>query len=176
MNQNIVMLVGRIATKPQLKPYKKSDGTEGYRCFFRLAVSRLMDRGAKRGEGRTNFIPCVAWGDQAKRHAQYLDVGTEATVVGELIVDSNRKEDGTFGPDFFNVQVRDVQYGQPSLKNATAETLSRRQATIEARLKELATAGSSIATPAAAPVATPAGVTAGRNPFTPDGSAPAPIA
>lgn len=174
MNQNIIMLVGRIATKPQLKPYKKSDGTEGYRCFFRLAVTRLMDRGAKRGEQRANFIPCVAWGDQAKRHAQYLDIGTEATVVGELIVESNKKEDGTFGPDFVNVQVRDVQYGQPSLKNASAETIEKRRATLDARLREIAVAGTSVATPAAS---VPAGTTVvGRNPFTPDGSAPAPIA
>ena len=56
MNQNIVMLVGRVANKPQLKPYKKSDGTEGYRCFFRLAVTRLMDRGAKR-EDQDRPIP-----------------------------------------------------------------------------------------------------------------------
>ena len=175
MNQNVIMLVGRIATKPQLKPYKKGDGTEGYRAFWRLAVDRLMDRGAKRGEAkRTNFIPCVAWGDQAKRHAQYLDIGTECTVVGELIVENNKKEDGTFGPDFVNVQVRDVQYGQPSLKNASAEAIEKRRATLDARLREIAVAGTSVATPAAS---VPAGTTVvGRNPFTPDGLAPAPIA
>lgn len=162
MNQNVVMLVGRIASKPQLKPYAKGDKSEGYRCFFRLAVTRLMDRGAKRDEQRTNFIPCVAWGEAAKRHAQYLDVGTEVSIVGELVVDSNKKEDGSFGPDFFNVQVRDVQYGQPSLKNASAETLTRRQATIETRLKELQISGRETGT--AAPEALIEGIRPG-NPF-----------
>jgi single-stranded DNA-binding protein len=172
MNQNVWMGVGRVANKPQLKPYKKADGTEGYRCFFRLAITRLMDRGAKRDEQRASFIPIVAWGDQAKRHAQYLDVGTEICVTGELIVDANKKEDGTYGADFFNVQARDIQYGQPSLKNAGLDVLEKRKATLETRMAEIQ-AALTAGTPAAGsetPVSTPA---TGGNPFTPDGQAPA---
>lgn len=172
MNQNVIMLVGRVADKPQLKPYKKADGSEGYRCFFRCAVTRLMDRGAKRENQRTNWIPIVAWGEQAKRHAQYLDKGTEVTITGELIVETNRKEDGSFGPDFVNVQARDIQYGQSSLKNASVDTIQRRKASLEARLAEIhANMG---AAPAAAPSETPATPpTTGGNPFTKDGEAPA---
>ena len=171
MNQNIVMLVGRVANKPQLKPYTKADKSEGYRCFFRVAVTRLMDRGVKREDQRANFIPCVAWGEQAKRHAQYLDVGTEVTITGELIVDANRKEDGSFGPDFVNVQIRDCQYGQPSLKNAGMEVLERRKATLETRMAEIQAKLSGTDTPAETPAETPAST--GGNPFTPDGEAPA---
>lgn len=172
MNQNIWTGVGRVASKPQLKTYKKADGTEGYRCFFRLAITRLMDRGAKREDQRANFIPVVAWGEQAKRHAQYLDVGTEVSVTGELIVETNRKEDGSFGPDFFNVQARDIQYGQPSLKNAGLETLQRRKATLDTRMAEIkaALAGHADAAGSETPVSAPA---AGGNPFTQDGQAPA---
>jgi len=166
MNQNIVMLVGRIANKPQLKTYTKKDKSEGYRCFFRLAVTRLMDRGVKREDQRCSFIPIVAWGEAAKRHAQYLDVGTEVTIAGELIVDANRNEDGTFAADFFNVQARDIQYGQPSLKNATLETVQRRQKTLTDRIEEIQAGmatGSEVPAGAVAP---------GVNPFTKDGEAP----
>jgi len=172
MNQNVCMFVGRVATKPQLKSYKKADGTEGFRCFFRFAVTRLMDRGAERGKQRANFIPVVAWGEQAKRHAQYLDVGTEATIIGELIVDTNKNADGTYGPDLWNISARDVQYGQPSLKNASAEVLIRRKATLDTRLAEIQAGVNAV--PAGAPAAAPTAIpNTGGNPFTPDGSAPA---
>ncbi len=179
MNQNMWMGVGRVASKPQLKPYKKADGSEGFRCFFRLAITRLQDRGVKRADSpRASFIPVVACGDQAKRHAQYLDVGTEICVTGELIVEANRKEDGSFGPDFVNIQARDIQYGQASLKNAGFDVLASRKATLEARMAEIqaSLAGTPGATPAtdapasATPATTPAHT---GNPFSKDGEAPA---
>ncbi len=176
MNQNMWMGVGRVANKPQLKPYKKADGTEGYRCFFRFAITRLQDRGVKRADNpRTCFIPVVSWGEQAKRHAQYLDIGTEICVTGELIVEPNRKEDGTFGPDFFNIQARDIQYGQPSLKNASLDVLTSRKAILDTRMAQLTadlanTPGAADAAATDTPTATPA---ATGNPFTPDGEAPA---
>jgi len=179
MNQNAFFGVGRVASKPQLKPYKNAKGEDGYRCFFRLAITRLMDRGVERDKQRTNFIPVVAWGEQAKRHAQYLDVGTEVTVMGELTVDQIREADGSLKRrtdgsviEYINISARDVQYGQPSLKNATPEQLERRGNAIQTRLSEIQNlvAGASGA-PSETPVSTPA---TGGNPFTPDGQAPAP--
>ncbi len=146
MNQNTWMGVGRVANKPQLKPYKKADGTEGYRCFFRLAITRLMDRGKGRDDQRASFIPIVCWGEPAKRHAQYLDVGTEVCIVGELIVDANRKEDGTYGADFFNVTAHDIQYGAPSLKNAGLDVLQKKKASLETQMENIRQHAGGIAT------------------------------
>lgn len=184
MNQNQCFFVGRVAGKPQLKAYKKSDGVDGYRCFFRLATTRLMDRGAKREEQRTNFIPIVSWGEQAKRHAQYLDVGTEVCVNGELIVDSQKNADGSY-TEFWNVSARDIQYGQRSLKHSSPEQIQTRITGLQDRmitlLASLASTGAETALAADAtpdqadlPEAPPAGLaTKGANPFTPDGQAPA---
>ena len=158
MDQNIVTLVGRLAADPELKQYPKPDGTVGHRCFIRLAICRLMDRGEKdRTKQRTNFIPIVCWGDQATRHAQFLAKGTEVCVTGELVVDSKQLPDGTW-QNFFNVQARDIQYGRPSMKNATAQQLNTQVAGIQARLTELAAAPALAAQPQ--PAAIPAAVAA----------------
>lgn len=155
MNSNTTILVGRLAGDPILKSYSKKDGSEGHRCFFRLAITRLSDRGSKAEDRRTNFIPVVAWGDAAKRHAQFLAKGTEVTVVGEIIAESKKNEDGTY-TDFFSVQANDIQYGQRSLKNAKPEDLQRQVSALSARLANVA----------AAPVAAPAPMAAaGQNPF-----------
>ena len=45
MDYNHSMIVGRLAGKPILKGYKKGDGSEGWRCFLRVAVTRIGDLG-----------------------------------------------------------------------------------------------------------------------------------
>lgn len=156
MNSNTAIIVGRLAGDPILKSYSKKDGTEGHRCFFRVAVTRLADRGSKAEDRRTNFIPVVAWGDAAKRHAQFLAKGTEVTIIGEIIAESTKNEDGTY-TDHFSVQANDIQYGQRSMKNAKPEDLKRQVDALSKRLGEVA----ELPAPAApAPMAE-----AGQNPF-----------
>jgi single-stranded DNA-binding protein len=173
MNQNQVFLIGRAAGVPQLKTYTKGDGSEGFRCWFKLAVTRLMDRGAKRDEQRTSFINVVTWGEAAKRHAQYIGKGDAVNVMGELVIDSQKNDDGTY-TEFVNVTARDIQYLGKSLKNDSPEGLAKRAAGIQARLTEI-TAGLAAGSATPAPSDAPApGHTAtdGSNPFTPDGAAP----
>lgn len=158
MNSNTTILVGRLAGDPILKSYAKKDGAEGHRCFFRLAITRLADRGSKTDDRRTNYIPVVAWGDAAKRHAQFLAKGTEVTVVGEIIAESKKNEDGTY-TDFFSVQANDIQYGQRSLKNAKPEDLRRQVDALSKRLGEVA----QVPAPAA-PIGAPQ-MAEGQNPF-----------
>lgn len=155
MNINTAMIVGRLAGDPILKSYQKKDGSEGHRCFFRVAVTRLSDRGEKDAtKRRTNFIPIVTWGDAAKRHAQFLAKGTEVTVIGEVIAESQKNADGTY-TDFFSVQANDIQYGQRSLKNAKPEDLQRQVSALSTRLANVA----------AAPAPAPAVQAEGQNPF-----------
>ena len=155
MNINTAIIVGRLAGDPILKSYSKKDGTEGHRCFFRLAVTRLSDRGSKADDRRTNFIPVVAWGDAAKRHAQFLAKGTEVTVSGEIIAESTKNADGTY-TDHFSVQANDIQYGQRSLKNAKPEDLKRQVDALSKRLGEVAEVPAPVGAPQMAE---------GQNPF-----------
>ena len=161
MNINTSTIVGRLANDPILKSYEKADGTPGHRCFFRVAVTRLSDRGEKdQTKRRTNYIPVVTWGDAAKRHAQFLAKGTEVTVIGEIIAESKKNEDGTY-TDFFSVQANDIQYGQRSMKNAKPEDLKRQVDALSKRLGEVAELPAPGAPVAPAPMAE-----AGQNPFT----------
>jgi single stranded DNA-binding protein len=169
MDFNHVVIVGRLATDPMIKNYKKADGSEGTRCFFRVAVTRLMDRGQKdRTKRRANFIPVVSWGEAAKRHALYLAKGTQVTIAGELIAESQKQTDGTYR-EFFSVQANDIQYGQKSSKNATPADLATQVNALQKRINEMAAGTASPSTEASAPVAAPA-PTAG-NPFAEGASA-----
>lgn len=141
MDMNDVRLVGRLAGDPILKSYTKKDGSEGFRCFFRVAVTQLMDRGQKDpAQRRTNYIAVVTWGEAAKRHAQYLAKGTEVAIGGELICQSVKQEDGSFR-EYTSVEARDVQYGRRSLKNSTAADVAAQVSALQKRILELAQGG-----------------------------------
>ena len=90
-----------------------------------MAITRIGDRGKPREQQRTNYIGIVAWGEAAKRHAQYLQKGTEVSVEGELIWESEKQADGSFR-QFIAVQAHDIQYGRKSQKNtADAQTTTK---------------------------------------------------
>ena len=155
MDYNQVTIVGRLAGNPQLKGYKKKDGTDGMRCFMRIAVTRLSDLGAKREDRRTNFIPVVCWGKLAERCGQYLNTGTEVTVGGEFIAESEKIEGTDKWKDYTHLQATTCQFGRRSMKNATPE---QRQAAIDALKERVDATADGTRTPASTPVA-------GKNPF-----------
>ncbi len=177
MNANQIIIVGRLSAKPVLKGFTNKDKKPGHRCFMRVAVTRLGDLGAKRDDQRTNYIPVVAWGPLGERCAQFLDVGTEVTVVGELIAESKPKLDGEGNHieidgvkqynDYTNVQANSVQFGRKSAKNATTSDMQGQLAALQTRLDAM---GSGEGQPAATPESdsadtpAPAGET-GDNPF-----------
>lgn len=166
MNANIITIVGRLAAKPQLKGYKKADGAAGFRAFMRVAVTRLGDLGKARADRRTNFIPVVCWGALAQRVGQFLDTGTEVTVVGELIAESQKQDDGTY-KEYIHIQANSVQFGRRSMKNASPADVSAQMAALQARVDALAAGGGSESaptTPAGTPADAPA-PTEGGNPF-----------
>jgi single-stranded DNA-binding protein len=178
MDQNHCMFVGRLAAKPILSQYDKKDangektGVKGNRVFFRLMVCHLADRGKPRTEQHSNAIPIVAWDDPAVQHAKYLDTGTEVTIMGELIVEANKNKDGTYNPDHWNIRGWDIQYGQASMKNASFEMLTARQAAITARLDELAAGGQVGGAPSESVPAASLPNPSVANPLTKDGAAP----
>ncbi len=178
MNQNLFVGIGRCAGVPQLKTYKNAAGEEGFRCWFKLAITRLMDRGKERSDQRASFISIVVWGEAAKRHAQYIGKGDALCVTGELICESQKQNDGSF-VDYTSINARDIQYLGQATKNMGPEALGRRAAGIQERLSVIQAELEAVTgNPDTKPETTPASdapahtETAGGNPFTPDGDAP----
>lgn len=166
INQNISQITGRVAGPVVLKPHRKQDGSEGYRGWFRVAVTRIADLGKPFAEQRASFIQVVVWDKAAQLCAQFLKKGTEVGVTGELISQS-RLRTNTAGQtimlegrplyqEFFYIQPRsitDVQFGRPSMKNASPQDLVAQVNALHARITALA-AGHPTPTPAAAAPAT----------------------
>jgi single-stranded DNA-binding protein len=133
MNANFALLVGRLAAKPILSNHATKNGTTA-RVFFTVAVTRLGDLGKPQEEQRTNWVPVVAWGSLAERCAQYLDRGTEVTVVGENIFESVAKRDDEGNHieidgvrqyrKFSHVQGNSVQFGEASKKEQSRKEAS----------------------------------------------------
>ncbi len=172
MNENVSFLIGRCAGVPQLKTYKTKDGVTGYRCWFKLAVCSLMDRGKPFADQDTSFFDIVTWGDAAKRHAQYIGKGDALSVVGELKSKSEKDEATGKYTTHVNINARSIQYLARSPKNETPEGLAKKAEAIQTRLDaiklELAAGTDSAASemPAAETVATD------TNPFTENGEPP----
>lgn len=163
MNTNVIVVVGRLAGVPQLKPYKTKEGKEGHRCFFRLATTRKMDRGKDPKIQRVSFLPVVVWGEQAKVCAQYLDKGTEVTVTGELVQDQIKNADGSFKEEHINIRAEDVQFGRRSEKNQTAEQMQTRIDSLLTRMGQLPANGEGTPASTELPISSP--IELGKNPF-----------
>src|SRR5687768_16951697 len=87
---NKVILIGRLATDPELK-YTPSGVAV---TTFRIAVDRRMSKNAA-GEKETDFIDIVAWRQSAEFAANYLNKGRLVAVDGRLQIRSWVAQDGT---------------------------------------------------------------------------------
>lgn len=86
---NRVVLVGRMATDPELK-YTPSGVAVS---TFRVAVNRTYANA--QGEREADFIDIVAWRQQAEFAANYLGKGRLVLIEGRLQVRSYQAQDGT---------------------------------------------------------------------------------
>jgi single-strand DNA-binding protein len=87
---NKVILIGRLATDPELK-YTPSGVAV---TTFRIAVDRRMAPNAA-GEKETDFIDIVAWRQSAEFAANYLNKGRLVAVDGRLQIRNWVAQDGT---------------------------------------------------------------------------------
>jgi single-strand DNA-binding protein len=87
---NKVILIGRLATDPELK-YTPSGVAV---TTFRIAVDRRMAPNAA-GERETDFIDIVAWRQSAEFAANYLNKGRLVAVDGRLQIRNWVAQDGT---------------------------------------------------------------------------------
>jgi len=86
---NRVILIGRLATEPELK-YTPSGVAV---TSFRLAVNRRFKNA--QGEREADFIDIVAWRQTAEFAANYLGKGRLVAVEGSLQIRSYQAQDGT---------------------------------------------------------------------------------
>jgi len=87
---NKVILIGRLATDPELKYTASGIAVTS----FRIAVDRRMSPNAA-GEKETDFIDIVAWRQSAEFAANYLTKGRLVAVDGRLQVRPWVAQDGT---------------------------------------------------------------------------------
>lgn len=87
---NVVVLIGRMATDPELKYTPSGIAVTS----FRIAVDRRFS--SKEGQEReTDFIDIVAWRQSAEFAANYLTKGRLIAVQGRLQIRSWVAQDGT---------------------------------------------------------------------------------
>ena len=73
---NNSVLMGRLTRAPELRYVNGNIPIYS----FKLAVARHTSG----DEGKTDFIPCVAWREKAEFVSQWFSKGTLAIVIGEL--------------------------------------------------------------------------------------------
>jgi len=88
---NKVILIGRLATDPELK-YTASGVAV---TSFRIAVDRPFGGRNAEGEKETDFIDIVAWKQSAEFAANYLNKGRLIAVDGRLQIRNWVAQDGT---------------------------------------------------------------------------------
>lgn len=93
MNYNRIILIGRLATEPELK-YTPSGIAV---TQFRLAVNRPLSAEARQqgGQEQADFIDIAAWRQSAEYAANNLSKGRLVLVEGRLQIREYVKQDGT---------------------------------------------------------------------------------
>lgn len=75
---NKAILMGRLTKDPELR----KTGNDTSVCSFTLAVDRRFKNAS--GQRETDFIPCVAWRQQADFASRYFSKGSRMAVVGSI--------------------------------------------------------------------------------------------
>lgn len=82
---NIVVLKGNLGRDPELKTFKKSDGSTGQLVNFTLAVRRDM------GDD-TDWFNCVAFGKRAEVIDKFFKKGSQILIAGRVEVSTYEKD------------------------------------------------------------------------------------
>lgn len=80
MNLNKVILIGNLASDPELR----STSTGKSVCNFRIATNRIWKDASGQQQKETEFHTIVAWGRLAEISSKYLNKGALAMIEGRL--------------------------------------------------------------------------------------------
>lgn len=86
---NKVILSGRLTKDPEVKHTNSGVAV----CSFTIAVDRRFKN--NNGERLTDFVPCVAWRQQATLLGQYFHKGSRIAIVGEIQTRKYDAQDGS---------------------------------------------------------------------------------
>lgn len=86
---NKAVLSGNLTREPEVKTLPSGVTV----CTFTLAVGRKFKNA--NGEKETDFIPIVAWRQQAEAASKYLHKGSKAAVSGSIQTRNYEAQDGT---------------------------------------------------------------------------------
>lgn len=100
---NSIVLVGRLVADPELRTTQSGIPV----CSFRIAVDRRFS--SQGGERQADFIPCVAWRQQAEFVARYFTKGRLIGVQGSLQSRSYEDQQGN-KRTAYEVQCDQVQF------------------------------------------------------------------
>ena len=127
---NVVVLIGRVATDPELKYTPSGIAVTS----FRIAVNRSV-KPQEGQEREADFINIVAWRQQAEFAANYLTKGRLVAVQGRLQVRSWVAQDGTkrFTAEVVAWQLRGLD--RPKEQVAAAEAAPFEEGTVGAAVE-----------------------------------------
>jgi single-strand DNA-binding protein len=81
MNLNKVILVGRLATDPEIRATPTGQSV----CSFRLATNRVwVDRGNNQRQEKTEYHNIILWGKLAEIASRFLTKGSLALIEGRI--------------------------------------------------------------------------------------------
>lgn len=127
MNINKVILVGNLASDPELRTTPSGQQV----CSFRLATNRFWsDKTTGQKQSKTEFHTVVAWGKLADIASRYLAKGNMAFVEGRLETRSWQDSSGT---KHFRTEIiaSNLQLGPKSVKSASASEGSEEESIVE---------------------------------------------
>ncbi|MFA5742882.1 MAG: single-stranded DNA-binding protein [Candidatus Paceibacterota bacterium] len=80
MNLNKVLLIGRVASDPELRSTSSGQSV----CSFRMATNRVWKDASGQKKEDAQFHSIVLWGKQAEMASQYLTKGSLVYIEGRL--------------------------------------------------------------------------------------------
>lgn len=86
LNKSII--IGRLTKEPELRTTASGVSV----CSFSLAVNRRFKNAD--GEYDTDFIPCVAWRQQAELICKHFSKGSQLGIVGSIQTRNYENQDG----------------------------------------------------------------------------------
>ena len=114
---NSICIMGRITKDLTLSK------TQTDKDFAKFNVAVSSDIKGADGEWKTNFIPCVAWGETAKRISKYFKKGSLIGITGSLEGRMFEKEDGT-KQTIWEVLVRNFSFGDKEKSSDTKQDIT----------------------------------------------------
>lgn len=84
---NKAILIGRLVADPEMRSTQSGKRVASYR----LAVDRQLK---KEGQPEADFLPCIAWGNNAEFAEKYLQKGMKIALEGRIQVRSFDGNDG----------------------------------------------------------------------------------